>query len=294
MMRSRIAGTATILYLLAFACAAVYPHFKPDQFAGVFVVMLALPWIEYFPTVGLFGAAALNALIIYSVFAAIVGWIARIEAKRSREAVWARLDISSDLILRSALLRASRRTRFGRLLRDAAFGRSDPASRQELEAFDARRPLDDLDCPTGRNGKCVDELFAAIHPVGKDVDEREGGVATLQQGDGAMDILNVGGMNVDGEQKTIGVGDDMSLPPINALARVKAGWAAGLRRRGTLAVDDSGSRRWLASELSSCLPDQGSDDFEPPAGISPGIKIALDSRVGRELARQRSPLAAGG
>ena len=124
----------------------------------------------------------------------------------------------------------------------------DPASRQELEAFDAGWPLDDLDVPRATFGECVEELFATIHAVGKDVLESGKAVSqALQQGDGAMNILNVCGMNVDSQEKTIGVGDDMPLAPIDALAGVKAGWATGLRRRRTLAVDDSRRRPRLAS-----------------------------------------------
>jgi len=91
-----------------------------------------------------------------------------------------------------------------------------------LEAFDRGRSLDDLDFPRSAMGECVDELFAAVHPVGKDVLELGKAVSQApQQRDGAVDILNVGGMNVDGEEKTIGVGDDVSLTPIDALARSK-------------------------------------------------------------------------
>src|SRR5215207_6869040 len=39
-------------------------------------------------------------------------------------------------------------------------------------------------------------------------------------------------------------------------------------------------------------PHQSSDDPVPPACVAPGIEIALDRRVGRELAGQRPPLAA--
>ncbi len=57
-----------------------------------------------------------------------------------------------------------------------------------------------------------------------------------------MDILNVGRMNMNGQQKAVGIGDDMPLAPMDALAGVEAARPAGLRRRCTLAVDD-GSRR---------------------------------------------------
>jgi hypothetical protein len=79
-------------------------------------------------------------------------------------------------------------------------------------------------------GKCFDELFPTIHPVSKDVLELGKAVSqALQQRDSAVDILNVCGMNMDSQEKTIGVGNDVSLAPIDALTRVKAGWATGLR-----------------------------------------------------------------
>jgi hypothetical protein len=171
----------------------------------------------------------------------------------------------------------------------------DPAPRQELEAFDPKRPFDNLDVPSPAMGECVDELFAAIHPVGKDMFEPGKAISqAFQQGDGAMDILNVGGMNVDGQEETIGVGDDVSLASIDPLSGVKAAWATGLRRRSTLAIEDSRRRLGFTPEFASCLPNQSSDDPVPPAGVAPRVKIALDSRVRRELARQGPPLAAGG
>src|SRR4051812_3708332 len=88
----------------------------------------------------------------------------------------------------------------------------NPASRQELEAFDPVGPLDDLDVPRPAAGECINELLAAIHPVGKDVPESWKMISqSLQQRDGAVDILNVGGMNVDSQKKTIGVSDDVPL-----------------------------------------------------------------------------------
>ena len=118
-----------------------------------------------------------------------------------------------------------------------------PASRQELEAFDAGWPLDDLDGPGAAMGERANELFAAIDAVGKDMPQLGKALAqALQQGHGAMDILNVGGMNVNGQQQAVGVGDDMALASVDAFAGVKTARPASLRRRGTLAVNDGGCR----------------------------------------------------
>jgi hypothetical protein len=70
-MRSRFAATGAILYLVVFACASAYPLFDHRTFAGLPAVLLGLPWIDYIPSEWFLGAIALNALIIYSVLAAL-------------------------------------------------------------------------------------------------------------------------------------------------------------------------------------------------------------------------------
>ena len=61
---------------------------------------------------------------------------------------------------------------FGKTPAPAAPGKGafdDPAPRQELEAFDAMRPLDDLDRPRSAMRECVLKLVAAVDTIGKDV-----------------------------------------------------------------------------------------------------------------------------
>ena len=100
-----------------------------------------------------------------------------------------------------------------------------------------------------------------------------------------MAVLNIGGMNVDAEQKAIGVGDNMPFAPVNALAGVVASRAAGLGRRCALTVNDRCRWSGPASKLPAGLPNQNSDDFPPPSGVAPSIKIALNRRVWREILR---------
>ena len=72
MMWSRFAAAGTGLYLLAFACALIYPVFDHRTFSGLAAVMLALPWIgNLFPSSLLPAAVALNAIIIYVALAAL-------------------------------------------------------------------------------------------------------------------------------------------------------------------------------------------------------------------------------
>jgi hypothetical protein len=70
-MRSRFAAIGTIIYLLLFVCAAAYPLFDHRTFAGLPMVLLGLPWIDYISSSWLLGAIALNALIIYLLLAAL-------------------------------------------------------------------------------------------------------------------------------------------------------------------------------------------------------------------------------
>jgi hypothetical protein len=61
---------------------------------------------------------------------------------------------------------------FGEATASAAPGKSafdDPAARQELEAFDAMRSLDDLDLPWPTMRECALKLVAAVDAIGKDV-----------------------------------------------------------------------------------------------------------------------------
>jgi hypothetical protein len=71
MMRSRFAAIGVTLYLLTVACAWAYPLFDHRTFSGLFMVLLALPWIDYLPGSWLLGAIAFNALIIYFLLAVL-------------------------------------------------------------------------------------------------------------------------------------------------------------------------------------------------------------------------------
>jgi hypothetical protein len=122
----------------------------------------------------------------------------------------------------------------------------NPAPRQKLEALDPLRSLDDFDRPRSAMGQRIDELIAAVNPVGEDMAQpREPASQPLQQWDRSMAVLNVGGMNVDGEQKAVGVGDDVPLAAVDAFAGIEASRTAGLGCWRTLTVDDGGRRPWL-------------------------------------------------
>ena len=74
--RSTIAVVGTALYVLAVACAAVYPSFDHRTFSGLAAVMLGMPWIDH--GVGLPMAFVLNAVIIYIVLAILSSLLSRV------------------------------------------------------------------------------------------------------------------------------------------------------------------------------------------------------------------------
>jgi hypothetical protein len=70
--RSKVAAIGIGLYLfIFFICAAVYPRFDRRTFSGLFAVLLAWPWIDYFPSSWFLVAIALNAAAIYVVLAVL-------------------------------------------------------------------------------------------------------------------------------------------------------------------------------------------------------------------------------
>jgi len=79
-MRSRFAAIGAILYLLLFACASAYPLFDHRTFSGLPAVLMGVPWIDFIPSSWLWGAIALNALVIYVVLAllsSLFSWLRR-------------------------------------------------------------------------------------------------------------------------------------------------------------------------------------------------------------------------
>lgn len=60
-----------------------------------------------------------------------------------------------------------------------------------------------------------------IAGIGEDgFHERKTGAGPFQHALGAIAILNVGGVDLDREQAPVGVGQDVTLAPVNLLARV--------------------------------------------------------------------------
>src|SRR5215813_15590632 len=169
-----------------------------------------------------------------------------------------------------------------------------PLSRQELEAFDARRSLHNLDAPGAAIGDRLLQLLATIDAVGEDmVQFRESLPQRPQQRHGAMRVLDIGGMDLGSEHKALRVGDDVALAPLDALAGVDPARAAAFGCRYALAVDDAGGRHRIAPSLPTRLGDQRQTDPLPGAIVAPAVKVSLHCRVRRKLSWQGAPRAAG-
>lgn len=97
-----------------------------------------------------------------------------------------------------------------------------PAAAQHLEALGGRIAFDDLD----------DDVGLLPGPAHKPTSVAAVGIGTFDKGVScagglehrlaAIAILNAGGVNPDGEQPTIGIGQDMALAAVDLLARVIA------------------------------------------------------------------------
>src|SRR5215471_10880021 len=147
-----------------------------------------------------------------------------------------------------------------------------PSSRQELEAFDAGRSLDNLDGPGAAIGDRPLQLLATIDPVGEDmVQFRENLPQRPQQRHGAMRVLDIGGMDLGSEHKALRVGDDVALAPLDALAGVDPARAAAFGGRHALAVDDAGGRHRIAPSLPTRLGDECQADPLPSAVVAPAV-----------------------
>ena len=118
-----------------------------------------------------------------------------------------------------------------------------PAARYDIETARTSRALDNLQGPPTDPLQSRRELGAGIGTVGEDVTQPGEGVADgREHRGGAVAILDVGGVDLSGNQQACGVGEDVAFAALDLLARVKAPWTAAFRGLDRLAVDDAG--RW--------------------------------------------------
>jgi hypothetical protein len=98
----------------------------------------------------------------------------------------------------------------------------DPALGQDLEAREGWA-FDDFDLPNSRARDGAGHLRASVAAVRIDaLDEGEQPTRPAQQIEGAVAVLNVGGMDDDVQKKAERIDEDMALAAFDFLARIKA------------------------------------------------------------------------
>lgn len=79
----------------------------------------------------------------------------------------------------------------------------DPAARQNLKALGGVGALDDLDGPFAHAGERAAQFLSGISSIGKDMTQpREAAADRRQHIDGAVTILDIGGMDEDEDQQS--------------------------------------------------------------------------------------------
>src|SRR5215471_5430643 len=172
---------------------------------------------------------------------------------------------------------------------------NDPAFWFGLEGPDTLRPGDNLNGPSAELGDRVEQFVTAIDAISEDVPQL-GKCETerFQKRHRAVIVLNVGGVHLDGEQRNIGIGDDVALTPFHLLSHIKPAWAATFRGLNALAVDNAGRGRGLTSRRPANTLDEHTIDPVPNSPVAPAVEVILNGRARRKVLRHGAPLAAGG
>lgn len=98
----------------------------------------------------------------------------------------------------------------------------DPAAWQRLEARQGAWAFDDGQCEIGLPLRPIDE-FSGVATIGEHgLDEAPQGTRGAQQWLGTIAVLYRGGLHLDSEQTTVGIGQDVALAARDLLARVVA------------------------------------------------------------------------
>ena len=98
----------------------------------------------------------------------------------------------------------------------------DPAPTEDDEALHPRHAADDLECDVGLV-LCPSDEFLGIAAVCEDMlDEGKPPPGSLQDPLCPVAILDIGAVDLDREQPAVGVRQDMTLAPMDALSGVIA------------------------------------------------------------------------
>ena len=140
-------------------------------------------------------------------------------------------------------------------------------------------------------GRCRSQLFTRIPAIGKD--RAQPGEAVTDAGEHVgrtVAVLDIGGVDDRPDQEALGVGEDMTLPALDLLARIITPWPAALRGFDALAVDHPGRRRGLPSDGFAHRHEQGVIDRRPQPHVPPAVEIMLHCGHRRkQIGRQHPP-----
>ena len=99
-------------------------------------------------------------------------------------------------------------------------------------------------------------------------------------------------MNHGGDEKPTGIGNDMTLAPLDLLARVEPARAAAFRGIYRLAVDRAGRGVGVATFRFTRPHAQFVIDPVQCPVPAPGVELPLNRAARRKILRQKTPLAA--
>lgn len=111
---------------------------------------------------------------------------------------------------------------------DGTFCCFRPSTRQQFEALGDVRALDDFKRPFAKLGELFGKLWACIATIGEEM--AQPGIQRadrLDDANGAVAVLDIGRVNIDANQMTKRVGDDVALAPLDLLAGIKSVRSAG-------------------------------------------------------------------
>ena len=115
-----------------------------------------------------------------------------------------------------------------------------PAFSFGLKSTDSLGSGDDLDGPFANLGDRIQQLVTAIDAIREDVPELgKSDAEGFQQRHCTMIVLNVGGMNLNREQRTARICNDVSLAPFQSLGHVKSTRTATFRCLDALTVEQA-------------------------------------------------------
>src|SRR6266545_3877958 len=167
-----------------------------------------------------------------------------------------------------------------------------PTSTLWLERSEALGTGDDLDRPFAQVSERGEQLRTSIYAVGEDVAQLgEHASDDPQQRYRAMVVLHIAGLHKHRQQRTLRIGDDMTLAAHDPLGHVKPARAATFRGLHSLAVDNAGRRTGLAPLPFAHLSNQSITDRAPQPRSTPFVEVIANGRTWQKILRQRAPLA---